>query len=107
MDDMEFNDRVDEIIEQVEDELDELDADLDIESSAGILTVNFPNGSTVILSRQIASHEIWIAARSGGFHLRYVDSRWICQTTAEALPEMLGRIFSEQLQQEVTLLSRA
>ena len=30
MDDMEFNDRVDEIIEQVEDELDELDADLDI-----------------------------------------------------------------------------
>ncbi len=104
MDDTEFSNRVDEIIEQIEDELDELDADIDIESSAGILTVNFPGGSAIILSRQIVNHEIWIAARSGGFHLRYIDPRWVCQTTQETLPELLGRVFTEQLEQSVTLL---
>jgi CyaY protein len=104
MDDMEFDDRVDKIIEQVEDELDELEADLDIESSAGVLTVNFPDGSTVILSRQSATHEIWIAARSGGFHLRWVDEQWQCQTTSETLSTLLGRVFTEQLQEPVSLL---
>ena len=104
MDDMEFDDQVDKIIEQVEDELDELEADLDIESSAGVLTVNFPDGSTVILSRQSASHEIWIAARSGGFHLRWVDEQWRCQTTGETLSSLLGRVFTEQLQEPVSLL---
>ena len=104
MDDMEFNDRVDEIIEQVEDELDELEADLDIESSAGVLTVKFPDGSAVILSRQAANHEIWIAARSGGFHLRFDEGNWHCGTTNETLPVLLGRVFTEQLQQPVSLL---
>ncbi len=104
MEELEFNDRVDKIIEQIEDELDELEADLDIESSAGVLSIKFPDGSAVILSRQPASCEIWIAARSGGFHLRWVDDQWQCQTTDETLSALLGRVFTEQLQEPVSLL---
>ena len=100
-----FNDLVEEIVEQLEDELDEIDADLDIDSSGGLLTIKFPNGSTVVLSRQIALYEIWIAARSGGFHLGYVNDEWFCRTTEETLSQLMGRVVSEQLDQSVHLLS--
>jgi CyaY protein len=95
--DSEFSDLVDTIVEQIEDELDEWDDDLDIDSSAGILNVAFPDGSAVILSRQIVNHEIWIAARSGGFHLGFIDDQWLCRTTSELLPDLLSRVFSEQI----------
>ena len=104
MQESEFSDRVDRIVEQLEDELDEFEDDLDIDSSGGLLTVNFPDGSTVILSRQLANCEIWVAARSGGFHLGYVNESWVCRTTDETLPRLIGRVFSEQLGRQVQLL---
>ncbi len=103
--DSDFNDMVDDIVEQLEDELDELDTDLDIDSSGGLLRINFPNATSVILSRQIALHEIWVAAHSGGFHLSCVEGDWYCRTTKETLSELMGRVVSEQLEQSVSLLS--
>ncbi len=102
--DSDFHDQVDSLMFRLEDELDELEEDLDIENAGGILTVNFPNGSTIVLSRQIANHEIWVAARSGGFHLAAKDGDWYCQTTDETLPVLISRVFSEQLGREVKLL---
>ena len=93
----EFNDKVDAIYASLEDQIDEFDQDLDVEFSGSVLTVVFPDGSQVILSRQVASHEIWVAARSGGFHLRLDADRWHCGTTGEDLQALLNRTFTEQL----------
>ncbi|MGB1686352.1 MAG: iron donor protein CyaY, partial [Pseudomonadales bacterium] len=65
MDDTSFQAAVDEIFLEIEDRIDELPDDIDVDSSGGVLTLAFLDGSSVILSRQVASHEIWIAARSG------------------------------------------
>ena len=66
-----------------------------------MLTLEFPDGSSVVLSRQIANHEVWIAARSGGFHLAHDGDQWVCGTTGESISELLNRVFSEQLDQVV------
>ena len=105
MQDREFHDLVDKTVEQLEDELDELDADLDIDSSGGVLNVGFPDGSAIVLSRQPSALEIWIAAKSGGFHLQYLDDQWYCQATNESLSMLIGRVFSEQLGYSVNLLA--
>jgi CyaY protein len=101
----EFHDVVDDIVMQLEDELEDYPEDLDVENASGILTVQFPNGSTVVLSRQVATLEIWVAAKSGGFHLKHQDGSWVCGTTDETLPVLISRVFSEQLGREVELLA--
>ncbi|MFT4798836.1 MAG: CyaY protein [Sulfitobacter sp.] len=102
--DSEFYSMVDELTIQLEDELEVYPEDLDIENASGILTIGFPNGSTIVVSRQIATHEIWIAAKSGGFHLANKADAWVCGTTGESLPELVSRVVTEQLGRDVSLL---
>ena len=108
MQDSEFSKIADELVIQLEDELDvlaeERDIDLDIDTSGGLLTVVMGNGSTIVLSRQISNHEIWIAARSGGFHCTFTNGDWFCETTSETLSALLGRVFTEQIGLAVSLL---
>lgn len=93
-----FHDLVDETQQQLEDIFDESELDLDMEISAGVLTVEFENGSKLIFSRQEPLRQLWLAARSGGFHFDYDEStqRWVCDTSDELLGEMLVRIVNEQ-----------
>ncbi|MDP2245217.1 iron donor protein CyaY [Pseudomonas sp.] len=93
-----FHDLVDAVQEAVEDIFDDSDIDLDLENSAGVLTVRFENGTQLIFSRQEAIRQLWLAARSGGFHFDYDEpsERWICDSSDELLGEMLARITLEQ-----------
>ncbi len=53
------------------------DADLDFEQPAdGIIEVEFDDGSKLVINRHNAAREIWVAARSGGFHFRHDGSAW-------------------------------
>jgi CyaY protein len=55
----------------------ERDADLDVEEKGdGVMEVSFDDGSKVIVNRHSAAQEIWVAARSGGFHFRWDGSHW-------------------------------
>jgi CyaY protein len=103
--DNEYNDRVDVIFTILEDQFDEQPADLDVEVSGPVMTIIFPNQSQVILSRQVATREIWVAAKSGGFHLQLdANDSWLCQTTGEDLASLLNRAFTEQLGQPLNLV---
>jgi len=96
LDDRGFQDKVDEEFARIEDKIDELELDIDVDLSGGVVTFTFENESQVILSRQIANHEIWVAAKSGGFHLRAELDGWHCDTTDENLETLLNRVFMEQ-----------
>ncbi len=96
MNDREFNDLVDVALSAIEDVIDDADTDIDIENSAGILTLTLDNGSKVIINRQAATHEIWVAARSGGYHCGWRDDQWQCTTTGETLAALLSRVLAEQ-----------
>ncbi len=96
MDDTSFQAAVDEIFLEIEDRIDELPDDIDVDSSGGVLSLAFLDGSSVILSRQVASHEIWIAARSGGYHLAFDGNNWLCRATGETLTNLVDRVFQEQ-----------
>jgi len=93
-----FHDLVDEVQQHIEDILDDSDLDVDIENSGGILTLVFDNGSQVILSRQEALHQIWVAARSGGFHFDYdtASGTWLCTSDRRSLGQWLDGLCHEQ-----------
>jgi CyaY protein len=96
MNEAEFNDRVDEDLNRIEEALDDCEADIDAELHGSVLTLNCENGSAVIFSRQTASRELWMAARSGGFHFRLEDDRWCCTRSGRPLREMFAEVMREQ-----------
>lgn len=93
-----FHDLVDATQQALEDIFDESGLDVDLENSAGVLTVKFENGSQLIFSRQEPLRQLWLAARSGGFHFDYDEdsSAWMCDSSDELLSEMLARATLEQ-----------
>lgn len=95
MKESEFNDLVDQTFDSIEDSLEELDVDFD--QAEGVLNIECADGSMIILSRQPVSLEIWVAARSGGFHLGLVEGVWNCSKTGETLQDLLGRVLGEQM----------
>ncbi|NLY12850.1 MAG: iron donor protein CyaY [Gammaproteobacteria bacterium] len=100
-----FHDLVDATQRNLEDIIDNSDADIDIENSAGILTLTFANQNQVILSRQEPLKQLWLADRSGGFHFDY-DSKhatWRCASNQQTLAQMLASILLNHTQLEFDL----
>jgi len=74
MTESEFNEAIDAIFTELELALDQVDADLDYETTGGVLTVEFEDESKLVFSRQPANLQLWLATRSGGFHFAWDDS---------------------------------
>lgn len=96
MNESEFNALAEATLLGIEQQVEDADTELDFEMSSGILTLTAENGSKIIINRQVATLEIWVAARSGGFHLGRQDDVWFCQFTGETLQELLARVVVEQ-----------
>ncbi|HAK51438.1 MAG TPA: iron donor protein CyaY [Gammaproteobacteria bacterium] len=106
MQDSEFHGLVDELFNRIEDDIDSLDQDVDVDASGDILTIEFADGTTAIISRQIGNHEVWVAAKSGGYHLFLDENQtWQCAATGEDLSGLLSRVMSEQTGTQVAVLN--
>ena len=105
MTEFEFNDLLDELMMAIEDAIEESGADIDYENAGGILTLTFENGSQIILSRQGALSQLWMAARSGGFHFDFDNEKdsWICDSNNEDFVAMMNQCISEQSEEKVEL----
>ncbi len=72
-------------------------AEFDFETKpGGIIEIEFDNGSKIIVNRHAAAREIWLAAKSGGFHFRPEQGRWVGTRDGEELMAALSRTVSEQ-----------
>lgn len=72
-------------------------AELDFETPAdGILEVEFDDGSKIIINRHGAAREIWVAARSGGFHFRPQDGGWVDTKDGTPLYTKLAALVAAQ-----------
>lgn len=81
MTDLEFMDRAEKLMSDIESSCDrindETEADIDNQRVGGMITLAFRNGSQIVVNLQKPLHEIWLAARAGGFHFRQVDGLWL------------------------------
>lgn len=51
--------------------------DVDCKRSGNVLEMEFvANGSKIIVNSQAPMQEMWVAARSGGFHYKFEDQAW-------------------------------
>ena len=84
-------------LERIEAALEECGVDADVElKEGGVLEIEYADGSRMIINRHGAAREIWVAARSGGFHFRWDGSAWRDTRDATELFAALSRLVSEQ-----------
>lgn len=102
MDATEFEAAADDMLERIERALESLELDFE-RKEGGVLEVEFDDGSKIIVNRHSAAREIWVAARSGGFHFRGDGGTWRDTRGGEELLAALSRLVSEQLGRRILL----
>jgi CyaY protein len=103
MDENEFEARAAAALDAVEQALEPLDLDYELKAG-GVLEIEFDDGSKIIVNRHGAAREIWVAARSGGFHFRYDGAAWRDTRSGAELFAALSELVSQQLGRRVRLL---
>lgn len=100
MDDREFNLYADAMLARIEQALENCAVEVDFEiRPGGVIELEFDNRSKIIVNRHTAAREIWIAAKSGGYHFRRDESgqeRWLGTRDGAELLEALSRCIGEQ-----------
>ena len=80
MTDHEFMDLAESLLRRVEAQCDHFnettDADIDNQRVGGMVTLTFANRSQIVINLQKPLHEVWLAARCGGFHYRFDGQAW-------------------------------
>jgi CyaY protein len=105
MNETDFEAQASVTLEALESALENCGEDLDFELKAGgILELEFEDGSKIIINRHGAAREIWVAARSGGFHYRWDGKAWRDTRNGAELFAALSGLVSEQLGRGVRLL---
>lgn len=104
MDERQFDTLADAAMASLEQALETSDVDIDFEAKpGGILEIDFEDGSKIIVNKHRAAREIWVAARSGGFHFKPEDGRWVGTRDGEELMQLLARCLTEQSGQAIRL----
>lgn len=105
MDEREFESRATAALLAIERALEASGAEVDFElKEGGVLEIEFEDGSKIIVNRHGAAREIWVAARSGGFHFRWDGEAWRDTRDGAELFDALSQLVSQQLGRGVRLL---
>ena len=95
MNESEFHGAVEAVLARIDSSLENEDR-LEVDLESGILTIGCPDGSRIIVNRQTPNREIWVAARSGGFHFTAREGAWRDTRSGEELFASLSRIIAAQ-----------
>ena len=109
MTDIEYLDRAEALLRAIEQACDDIndatDADIDNQRVGGMITLTFANGSQIIVNLQKPLHEVWMAARAGGFHYKHDGQAWTDTNGQGEFFALLSRFASEQAGRELSFSS--
>ncbi len=100
MTDTEFMDQAERVLKAVEANCDRINevssVDIDNQRTGGMVTLVFANRSQIVINLQKPLHEIWLAAKCGGFHYKFDGKQWMDTKGQGEFFTSLSRYASEQ-----------
>jgi CyaY protein len=100
MTDSEFMDQAERVLKAVEANSDRINedssVDIDNQRTGGMVTLVFSNRSQIVINLQKPLHEIWLAAKCGGFHYQFDGAKWMDTKGQGEFFASLSRYASEQ-----------
>jgi CyaY protein len=106
MTDSEFHAQAEATLAAIERAIEAVDVDAEIDRSGGVLTLDFAQAGKIVVNLQAPMQQIWIAARSGGFHFGWTNGNWRDTRDGRELFAALSAIVSTQTGTPVVLHAR-
>jgi CyaY protein len=92
-----FLDLTDRVLAAIGAALDAVDdGDLDWSENDGVLTIDCGPDGRIIVNRHVPNSELWVAAKSGGFHFHAEGGAWKDTRSGEELGAALRRLLHAQ-----------
>jgi CyaY protein len=106
MNEAEFQRAATATLNRIEQAVEACGADIEFENAGEILELEFANRSKIIINKQGAAKQIWVAAKSGGFHYSYDagTQQWRNDQSGAELIDELSRLLSEQAGARIALV---
>jgi len=86
---------------QIDAWLDDDLVDIDSHRTGGLLELTMPGGSKIVINTQPPLQELWLAARSGGYHFKWDGAQWVdregqefCARLSASASEQAGQALS-------------
>ncbi len=104
MTESEFLNYSDQLFAHIDNQIDDLDLDVDCQSSGNVLTLEIDDsGEQIIINRHTPNQELWIAAKSGGFHFSHKDGQWLATRDNAEFFATLNEVLSTALNGQVSI----
>jgi CyaY protein len=103
MTDSEFNDLAEQTLDAIEAAVESTGADIEAARTGNVLTLELADGGKVVVNSQGPMRQMWVAARSGGFHYAREGQQWRDTRDGSELFAALSRILSSQGGEPVVL----
>ena len=103
MTESEFLQHSDALFADIEDQIDEGGWDFDCQFSGNVLTLEADDGSQIIVNRYTPNQELWIAAKSGGYHFAERDGQWLATRDGSEFFTVLSEALSAAAGEEVVI----
>lgn len=101
MTESEFVQYSDHLFRRIETCVDEGGWDLDTDISGNVLTLETAGGEQIIVNRHMPNQELWIAAKSGGYHFSCQDGRWLATRDGREFLSVLNEVLSAACGEDV------
>jgi CyaY protein len=84
------------------------EADIEVELSMGILSIEFADGTKFVVNSHRAARQIWMAADRSAWHFDLAEgggesSKWVAAKTGDDLHATLARAIGERLGRAIRL----
>jgi CyaY protein len=106
MTESEFLALAEETLDAIERAVEACGADIEATRTGNVLTLELADGSRIVVNSQTPMRQIWVAAKSGGFHFERAGGRWRDTRDGAELFAALSRIVSVQGGHPVVLGAR-
>ena len=99
-----FNTQVDRIQDLIEHAIDDCALDLEMEHVEGSLILRLPDAGRIVIGRQPASRELWVATPARTLHFGYQpEAGWLHDGDGELLGEVMSRLLSDLTGDDIEL----
>lgn len=101
MTESEFLQHSDALFTHIEDQIDEGGWDFDCRLNGNVLTIEAGDGTQIIVNRHTPNQELWIAAKSGGYHFAEKDGQWLATRDGSEFFAVLNQALTAAAGEEV------
>jgi len=106
MTESQFLDRAESMLAQIESAIEDAAIDADCSLSALVLTIDFDDGTRMVVNAQTPLRQLWLASHGGGMHFGFDGTAWRDLRSGEEFFDALSRVVSEHLGRELRLAPR-